>query len=75
MRINIEIGVTKYRARNKRKDIYTVVDILKTYNSKGELVKTRYVAECDFMGQKLTDYDQTDTGIQLAIAQNGKVEL
>ncbi|TIR78840.1 MAG: hypothetical protein E5X15_10505 [Mesorhizobium sp.] len=29
----------------------TVVDILRTYNSKGELVKTRYVATHDFCGR------------------------
>ena len=48
---------TKYKSAGKRKDICTVVDILKTYNNAGDLVKVRYVSEHNFMGQKVTDYD------------------
>jgi hypothetical protein len=34
-----------------------VVDKLETYNGKGELVKTRYVSEHEFLGQTVTDND------------------
>lgn len=41
----------------------TVIDIWKTYNHKGELVKVVYVAEHEFLGQKIKDYDVVDTTI------------
>ncbi len=50
------IGVV-YKTRCKIPKICTVVDRLDTYNSKGELVKTRYVSEHEFLGQKVTDND------------------
>ena len=43
----------QYTARNKRKDICTVVDILTTTNSAGEVVSLRYLCQHDFMGQKV----------------------
>lgn len=43
--------------------ICTIVDILKTYNSKNELVKIRYVATHIFSGQLVTDYDVLDSTI------------
>ncbi len=48
---------TQFKTRGKAPRLCTVTDILKTYNSAGELVKTRYVAQHDFMGQKVNDYD------------------
>ena len=48
---------TKYQSTGKRKDICTVIDILKTYNSNNILVQVRYVSEHDFMGQVVRDYD------------------
>ena len=42
---------TKFYTAGKNKIICTVVDILKTYNSKGELVKTIYLEEHPFAGQ------------------------
>ena len=50
------IGVI-YKTRGKNPKICTVVDRLDTYNSKGELVKTRYVSEHEFLGQKVTNND------------------
>ena len=50
------IGVV-YKTRGKHPKICTVVDRLETYNSKGELVKTRYVSEHEFLGQTVTDND------------------
>jgi len=56
------IGVV-YKTRHKKPRICTVVDKLETYNSKGELVKTRYVSEHEFLGQIVTDYDVVPTTI------------
>jgi hypothetical protein len=35
----------KSRYMSKRKESWTIVDILRTYNNAGDLVKVRYVAE------------------------------
>jgi len=56
------IGVV-YKTRHKNPKICTVVDKLETYNSKGELVKTRYVSEHEFLGQTVTDNDVVPTTI------------
>lgn len=54
----------KYNHRLKnRTDVYTVIDCLLTYNSNGELVKVRYVAEHEFLGQKVRDTDVVATTI------------
>ena len=50
-----EIG-TKYTAKGGRKDIETITDILKTYNSKNELVKIEYQVEHTLAGQNITHY-------------------
>lgn len=58
MTIAIGTKFIKQRGKHTNKErVETVTDILKTYNSAGELVKTRYVAEHDFLGQKVTDRD------------------
>ena len=51
-----EIG-TQYIPQGRNKTLCTVIDILKTYNGKGELVRTRYVATHEFCGQLVSDYD------------------
>jgi len=48
---------TQYTPRGKNKTLCTVTDILKTYNMRGELVHTRYVATHYFLGQLGIDYD------------------
>ena len=53
----------KYKTRGKHPRLCTVVDKLETYNSKGELVKTRYVSEYTFLGQTVTDRDVLDITI------------
>lgn len=58
---------TKYLTRGKRKDLCTVVDILKTYNNAGELVSIRYVTAHDFCGQQVFDYDVVDTTIAMGL--------
>jgi len=59
---------TQYVSRDKRKVLCTVVDIWRTYNAAGELVKTRYVATHLFMGQTVTDCDVNETTISMALA-------
>lgn len=61
-RARFPIG-TQYVTRGKRKDLCTVVDILKTYNNACELVKIRYVSTHPFMGQLVYDYDVVDPTI------------
>jgi RNase P protein component len=58
-----EIG-TEYKHYSKRhNNQMQIIDILKTFNSKGELVRINYVVEHEFMGQKVTRNDVTDTEI------------
>jgi hypothetical protein len=59
----------KVSAKGKRRDLCTVVDIYRTYNSEGKLVSLRYVAEHDFMGQKVTDYEVVETTIVRALME------
>ena len=56
------IGVV-YKTRHKNPRTCIVVDRLETYNTKGELVKTRYVSEHEFLGQTVTDTDVVPTTI------------
>lgn len=50
------IGTT-FQPVGRKVGVCTVVDIWKTYNSAGELVKTRYVATHQLGGQTVTDCD------------------
>lgn len=59
-----DIG-TKYKTRGKSPRSCTVVDIYKTYNSKGELVKISYISEHMFLGQIVTDRDVNETTIAM----------
>lgn len=61
---------TQYLTRGKVKRLCTVVDVHRTYNSKNELVKLRYVSTHQFMGQLMTDNDVVDTTIAM-----GKIEM
>lgn len=61
-----EIG-QRFKTRGKHPRLYTVTDILRTYNAKGELVRLRYVATTGFVGQTLTDHDVVETTIALGI--------
>lgn len=54
---------TKYRTRDRVPRTCTVVDVHKTYNAAGELVKIRYVATHEFFGQTITDSDVVDATI------------
>lgn len=44
-----------FRTRGKHPREYTVVDIHTTTNSIGEIVKTEFKAEREFMGQKISE--------------------
>lgn len=59
----------KVSAKGKRRDLCTVVDIYRTYNSEGKLVSLRYVAEHNFMGQNVMDYDVVETTIIRALME------
>lgn len=56
---------TKYMpaSRGKYARIHTVVDFLRTYNMAGELIKTRYVAVHELVGQRIVDHDVCETTI------------
>lgn len=60
----IRIG-QKFKTRGKHPRICTVVDIWRTYNNAGELVRTRFVATHEVMGQTVTDYDVVAPTIQM----------
>jgi len=62
-RIVYPIG-TRFETRGRRHPrLSTVVDVLRTYNSKGELVRVRYVATHELAGRLVTDYDVVATTI------------
>jgi len=54
---------TRFALRGKGSRLATVVDVWRTYNLAGELVKLRYVATHEFAGQTVTDSDVVDTTI------------
>jgi hypothetical protein len=51
-----EIGTKFYRAGRVQREA-TVVDVWRTYNAAGDLVRVRYVTEHMFAGQLVTDHD------------------
>jgi hypothetical protein len=61
-----EIG-TQFKTRGKHPRLCTVTDILRTYNSRDELVKVRYVASHDIIGQQVFDYDVCATTIKMGL--------
>lgn len=58
---------TKFTPKRKHAAECTVVDVYRTYNSAGELVKLRYVTQHQFLGQTLTNYDVVDATIAIAL--------
>jgi len=50
----------------------TIVDCLKTYNSKGDLVDLTYVTEHEFMGQKVRRGCVSDTHIAMSLQSQGR---
>jgi len=47
----------QFKTRGKHPKLCTVVDVHKTYNRDGELIRTRYVSQHEFLGQTVTTYD------------------
>ena len=58
---------TKFKTRGKAPRICTVTDYLVTTNLKGDIVKTRYVATHQFLGQTVTDRDIPETTISMGL--------
>lgn len=57
----------RFHTRGKAPRLCTIVDILRTYNSANELVRTRYVATHEFMGQIVYDYDVLDSTVAMGM--------
>ncbi len=66
METRFQIG-QEFKTRGKHPKICKVIDIWMTYNSKGELVHTRYIATHEFLGQLVTDYDVCETTIAMGV--------
>lgn len=54
-----------YKTRGKSPRICSIVDIHRTFNAAGELVKLRYVATHTFMGQLIVDADVCETTVAM----------
>jgi len=57
MTARFEIGTQFIPAGNKRKDVYTIVDILTTTKSNGEIFKIEYVCTHVFCGMDVTSVE------------------
>lgn len=55
--MRFSIGTKFIRYSRAEKQVETIVDIYTTHNNAGEVVKVRYVATHEFMGQEVADYD------------------
>ena len=51
------IGIRFFVESKKRKDLYTVVDVNTTTNSRGQFVRRELVCEHEFMGQVIRSYE------------------
>jgi hypothetical protein len=59
----------QYWTRGKGSRLCTVIDIHTTYNVAGNVVKLRYVATHEFMGQVVTDSDVPELSITMGLVQ------
>lgn len=57
----------QFYTRGKNRQLCTIVDILRTYNASDELVRVRYVAAHEFMGQTVYDYDVPDSTVAMGL--------
>lgn len=55
----------QFKTRGKAPRLCTITDVYRTYNAAGDLVRLRYVATHEFMGQTLTDYDVVGVTVEL----------
>lgn len=53
----------QYKTMGKHPKVCTIIDIHKTYNTSGEMVKLRYVSQHEYLGQTLKDDDVVETTI------------
>lgn len=60
---------TKFKLKKK---LHEVIDIHKTYNAVGELVKLRYVTKHDFLGQPVINREIVETTIKRALWEEGQ---
>jgi hypothetical protein len=58
---------TQFKTRHKHPRHCTIIDVLKTYNSKNELVSIRYVATHEVMGQTVVDRDVVAATIAMGL--------
>lgn len=58
---------TQYLPMGKNAKVCTITECFKTYDSKGNHVKTRYQSKHDFMGQVVMDHDVCETTIARGI--------
>lgn len=65
---------TQFKTRHKHPRHCTVVDVLKTYNSVGELVSIRYVTKHEFMGQIVLDHDTVETTITMGLLTHNTLD-
>lgn len=68
---NFSIG-QQFMTSGKAPRLCTVRDVFKTYNSHGELMKIRYLATHEFMGQMVADTDVCETTIARGLIQTKK---
>lgn len=54
---------TMFRPIGRHSKVCTVTDFLRTYNSRGDMVRVRYVAQHQFLGQTITDHDVAEATI------------
>ncbi len=52
-----------FKTQGKHPKVCKIIDIHKTYDSQGKLVKFRYVATHEFVGQILTDYEVVEATV------------
>lgn len=66
---NYPNGTTFIKRGRKNKANWTVTDRLETFNRAGELVKVRYVATSNVLGQTITDNDLVAVTIARGLAE------
>lgn len=59
----------QYDTRGRSPRRCTIVDVWRTYNSAGELVRLRYVSTHQFMGQALVDHDVVSATVALGLVK------
>lgn len=59
---------TQYKTRGQRPRLCTVIEILRTFNSRDELVSIRYVSTHEFCGQSVAEHDVVEATIAMGFA-------